>query len=440
MVSESRDATQSIQLGLRDLLMGWDEQARLHFRAAVRADETCALAWAGLMLTEGVNAESRSALEQILTNEYAATPQETALLSSLLRLAQGDRSGAGEEFAARAAQFRADTLSACWAVLLLHDGYDSISRKPLPTQERALELAQQLYERDAKNPLFCYFRGWVESDAPEPSQAALEAAQQAALSLPHHPAAQLLCGHLLCRNGQLTDALSHLRAASEEAEKARKDVPHGTKILSYPLELWPLEVRAKLYESSTLWMLNRVEESAALEKELLQQAAQIHPRLKHMPGAILLHAEARTLPLRKLLGSHKCPNDINPAVQAATPRQADKDDPLLDVRDCLRFCCVAIKLPVEGKREQALRCLKSAEGCFKRLEAARATCEQQGAYALSAWVRAHDACQQALFMARAAVYPDSEDFWNQSLEEARRKPATLLMPAVIPRQQKRHTK
>ncbi len=437
MAADNEESNSCVQLGLRDMLLGWDEQARLHFRAAVTADADCALGWAGLMLTEGATAESRDALERVLSDGVRMTPAEESLLSTWLRLARGDRSGAGEEFAERAARFRNDILSACWAVLLLHDGYEEIGGKPFANQRRALEIAQQLYERRPGDGLVSYLRAWVEEAAPVPSETALEAARQAAEVMPEHPATQLLYGHFLFRNGQIAGAISALHKAAERAGEARRIVPHGTmehagQGLDSP-EFWPLEIRAKLYESSLLWIQGKQRESLLIQSDLMKMANQTAAPYAAAPGAVLLHWEARTLPLRLLMLAPKVPSDaqIAAATKASLPQPAAKRDPVLEVRDCLRFCLVARQRAAAGKVAEAIKCIKAAELSFQGLEAARERCAGQGPYILSAWTRAHEACQSALFAAKAAAYPDTSDVWLLSLEKVQ-KPATMLMPPVLP--------
>ncbi len=437
MSSDHAEAKQHIQSGIRDTLLGWDEQARQHFRAAVAADPQCALGWCGLMLTEGATAEAQNALGEIFASDYAGTPQEEALLSSWLAMIQGSRGRAGEEFAERSLQYRNDTLSACWAIYLLHDGYDNLSGKALPNQARALQMAQELYERRPEDALVSYLRGWVEASAPEPSETALTAAQQAANLLPEHPSAQLLYGHLLYRKGQLQQAIGYVHHAAELAAMARPFVPHGTnqqpETGSASLASAPLEVRAKLYESTLLWLNGQKKESLVLQSQLLRATAAVPREDSLLPGAVLLHWEARTLPLRLLLLSPELPTDkqVAAACKAALPALVETSDALLDFRDCLRFCLVARQRAAAGKGADAQRCITAAGGSLHRLEEARERCEGQGGYVLSAWERAREACQQALCAAKAATYSESSDIWLRCLEEQQR-PATLLMPPVIP--------
>ncbi len=441
MVTEDDVAKNAMQNGLRDLLMGWDERARLHFREAVSADADCALAWCGLLLTEGNRTDIREQLSRFMEQEVRLTPQEAALLSGFLRWAQGDASGAGEEFAERAARYRNDLLSACWAIRLLHNGYEEIGGKPLPRQQRALELAQQLYERFPQDFLVAFMRGWVEESAQRPSAEALSAARFAAQSMPQNPAAQHLYGHLLYRNGQIQDALPYFHSAADFAERERKNVPHGTmeqgKTRSYPLELWPLELRAKLYESTLLWLNGHMRESLLIQSQLLKQAAAVDSRLAQCPGAVLLHWEARTLPLRMLMLNPELPTDkqVAGAVMAATPLITASHDPMLELRDCLRFCLVARQRAAANLSDQAQKCLQTAEKCARRFEAARDLCAGQGSYTLSAWVRGHEACTLALHAAKAEVYPSTADIWLHGLEKGQ-KTSSMLMPPVLPLQKK----
>ncbi len=438
MATENELTQSHVQLALRDMLFGWDESAQLHFRAAVEADDSCALAWLGLMLTEGVTEENRRQLETLLgSDDVAATPPEMSLLMTWLRLLRGERAGAGDEFAERAAQFRADSFSAYWAVLLLHDGYE-LTGKPRANQTRSLNMARELYERRPDDAYACYLRAWVEESAPEVSDEALAAARKAVTLMPAHPSMQLMLGHLLYRKGLLAEAIEHLREASSRAEELRKNVPCGTFLKTqdgtYPVECCPLEIRAKLYESTLLWISGKERESLLIQASLLKQMRSMESTLKDAPGAVLLRWEAATLPLRLLMLRPSLPSDaqVSAAAQAAMPAQAEKGDALLDVRDCLRFCVVARQRAAAGKVKQAIRCVEAADKSLKRLQEAETQYRGQGAHQLSAWTRACEACTQALLAAKAAAYPETACIWLQSLEQAQR-PATLLMPPVLPK-------
>ncbi len=442
MASDDEELKTQVQLGLRDTLMDWGEQARLHFRAAVELDPDCAMAWAGLLLTEGATAEVRSALERSLAEEAMLTPQETAVISIWLRLAQSGQGGAGDEFAERAERYRHDVLSACWAVRLLHDGYEEIGGKPLPSQQRALKLAQSLYERWPDNPLVVYMRAWVEESSPTPSDEAMNAAKFAAEVMCAHPATELLYGHLLYRKGQLEEAILHLHQASTRAgECRRKNVPCGThdKCIqaSERLETWPLELRAKLYESTLLWLKGQHRESLTLQSELLQCVKNLSQNSMQGQGEILLFFEAQTLPLRLLMLSPKLPSDaqVAAATKAAQTRSQHPDSVNLsrlyqDYRDCLRFCVVARQRAAAGRQAHALRCIKSAEACAQRIHESLER-DEWNAYTQSALTRADEACQLALLAAKAAAYPDSSELWVDMLEKSSRR-SSLLMPPVLP--------
>ncbi len=453
MASDNEVVRTETQLGMRDLLMAWDEMARLHFRTAVSADPTSPMAWCGLMLTEGVTPEARAALEQILEGGVALTPQESALLSIFLKLVQGDRSGAGEEFARRAEVYRADVLSQCWAVFLLHDGYERVGSRwhAMRTQKRAQDMAWKLYQQrglDAiaekgrvwslQDELASYMLAWVNESAPLPNDHAMWASKELSTMMPEHPSVHLLLGHHFFKLRQFSEAISCFRQASKLAEQARKNVPHGTLEQGdgkeYPVEMCPLELRAKLYLSTVLWLDGQRRESLWLQSELLRYTRNIQTELASAPGAVLLRWEAASLPLRLLMLDKKLPSDaqVAAASKAAVPAVTESNDPLLDVRDCLRFCLVARQRAATGKGTQARRCIEAAEASFKRLTEARSRCEGQGAYVLSAWTRAHEACQQAIFAARAAAFPDTSEIWLNSLEDASR-PASMLMPPVLPR-------
>ncbi len=436
MATENEDVKAAVLRGMEDTLMGWDERARIHFREALKHEPRNMLAWGGLLLTEGATGETRDALDSILLEDVPATPQEMSLLTTWLRLAQGEHYGAGEEFAERASRYRNDILSACWAIVLLHDAYDELNGQPLPHQRKALEIAEQLRAKHPQHPLVAYLRGWVEESAPVPSETALAAAAFAAEAMPEHPAPQQLCGHLYFRTGQLEKAAESFHKASALAGQGRIIVPHGTKKTADSSVdtglLSPLEIRAKLYESTVLWLLGKKRESLVLQAELLKNAQEITMDEASTPTGILLLYEARTLPLRLLMLHPQLPTEAQ--VMAATsatkvPLVLSKGDPLLDYPYCIRYCLVARQRAAEGKTMQAMRCIQYAQECLTRLE--KALEEEQGALLKSALTRACEACGTALLAARAATFEDSSDIWLDSMEKNQRRPS-LLMPPVLP--------
>ncbi len=438
MATENEDVKKVVLLGIEDTIMGWDERARIHFREALKHEPENMLAWGGLLLTEGATGETRDALDRILLEDAPATPQEISLLTTWLRLAQGEHHGAGEEFAERAARYRNDDLSACWAIVLLHDAYDELSDQPLPHQKKALALAEQLYEKHPQHPLVAYLRGWVEESAPIPSETALAAAVYAATAMPEHPSPHQLCGHLYFKTGKLEAAAESFHQAAERAGQGRKNVPCGTNqtepnAASSSLP-WPLEIRTKLYQSTVLWLLGKKRESLLIQSELVKNAKAVTRETAETPSGILLLYEARTLPLRLLMLSHQLPSEaqLKAAENAAAlaPELASCGI-AQDYSNAIRFSLVARQRAAKGKLVQAARCIQSAEKCLERLK--KALEAEQGAMLQSALTRACEASETAILAAKAAAYENSSDIWLDSLEKSQRRPS-LLMPPVLPHQ------
>ncbi len=433
MASATEECCEHVFHGLQDILLGWDESAHARFLAAQAADPDCALAQLGALLTAtGLpDAAQREALEASISHELAMTPAEAALVSTGLVLLSGERETAAQEFRKRVETWRADVLSACWAVLLLHDGYDETG-KPLPNQAIALEMIQQLWlKHRAGHPcsaIVCYLRALMEETAPVVSEEALQSAQQAAYLLPTHPSPRLLWGHLLFRSGRVKESIPHFSKAVELAVAMR--VAQGDDAKNPPYD-WPLEMRARLYESTALWVDGQAK--AARKTRRTMNAWPLCVDNPAAPGNILLRWEANTLPLRVLVLSPKVPYDgeIDAAVKAATPKPSLKDDAVLHLRDCLRFCLVARQRAHASKWADALRCIEAAEKSYKKLEESRTHAEQGGA--LSSWMRACEACEVAINAAKAVSYPSSAEIWRQNCARAQRA-ASLLMPPAVPEQ------
>ncbi len=428
-----------LNLGMQDMLLGWDEQALYHFthafeeiarsQEAGNADDLSPLVVLGIMLTRGPSREYIDLMQRQLAADVPMTPQEMNLMNTFLCLLRGERQGAGEEFAARADQFRADWLSASWAAILLHDGYDEIGN-PLPGQKKALAIADRLYAEHSGQWAACYARALVEETAPQVSDTALEAARKACELLPEHPSTWLLLGHLLYRRGEGQGAIDALGQSVQRAEKARENVPHGT--IAAALVYWPLELRARLYLCTVLAQEGRAGESQALIKELVPDSPKDIAQLPDSLGKSLLDWEARTLPLRLLVLRQKLPS------QAEVTRAISFSETLMPsasqaatrlYHDCMRYCLAARKSAAEGKKQHALACLKAAEEAAQKLQSRRDELAK-APHALSSFERAQEACRMAVLSVRLLVFKDTADIWRDSLEEAMR-PASLRMPPVL---------
>lgn len=419
-----------IEAGFNDLLLGWEESARVRFAQALQqatgpANQSL-LTYCGMMLTSrSLDARDAVLMElREIIDKVPSTPVEHSYLKNFLLLTRGDIAGAAQGFDERAQKYRRDIFSALWAAMLYHCadvGYDALER-PHEYQARALQLARDLYQREPQNPLVCYVRAYIEEAAPKVSEEALRAACQAADALPFHPMPQLLYGHLLYRCEQAEKAVPYFKKALELSEHEL-----------IPASLNRLKMIAALYESTALWSSRQ--EEAALATRRAMNAQQLNRDALSDPAEILLRWEANTLPLRVLVLRATPPtlNEINAAVKAATPQPALADDPVLHVRDCLKAALYARARAQQHNLDYAQKSLQLARVALGKLEESQDVVFARGQEFITPWYRAHEACRIAILAAGADVFPESDDFWKK-VASAGMRPATMLMPPPIPKQ------
>lgn len=425
LATDNPTAQQAVKAAMLDLLLGWNESARVHFARAVEADNTCTLAYAGLWMTDADPARLKENLANLTEkfHQSAGTPIETFYISCFLKLLSNDQLGAAEDFCSRAAIYKNDVLSACWGILLLHCadlGYDEQGRA-LTRQARALELAGRLYAERPENPLVCFVRAYVEEAAPEVSKQALEAAAKAAALLPEHPVPSHLLGHLLYRSKRAEEAVPHFMKAVTLA--TRKDIPEweSSQLMT-----------SRLYVSTAMWSCGQNAKALATRRVL--SAMPLNREHLHAPAVILQRWEAATLPLRVLVASPEVSRTglITAAAAAAEVKPPlPWEDPVLHVRDCLRATLYARLRAHSGNTEHATRSLALAEDALKKFELTREDVLARGIHYITPWMRALEACQVALSKARAEVYVRTSDMWEESARMAVR-PVTLMLPPVIP--------
>ena len=428
LATDNAVAREAMKAGMLDLLLGWEESARLHFARAVEADDMCSLGYVGLLMTEP-EPERRNASLAALTeriNTLPATPVETFYLATFLKLLTNDKVGAAEDFCARAERYRHDTLSACWGILLLHCvdvGYE-LEGDVRPMQRRALELATRLYAAHPDDALVCFVRGYIEESSPQVSEEALEAARKAAEGLPEHPVASHLYGHLLYRSGKAADAVPHFMQAVKLA--TRDDIP-----------AWESSVlmTSRLYVSTAMWSAGMDARARATRRAM--NAMELDREHLDEPAVILQRWEAATLPLRVLLMENKYVRSglIAAAAKAAEVRPAlPGDDPVLHVRDCLRAALYVRLHAHDGNTQYAQRSLQLAEQALVRFAETREAVLARGIHYITPWIRAMEACEIAVANARAAVYTRTADMWKEVAERSVR-PVTLMLPPVMPQRQ-----
>ena len=409
---DNEEAERAAKAGMLDLMLGWEESATDYFARALEKEPRCTLAHAGEILLRGDHGEH---LEKLRANleSLISTPAEDFYLAAFLKWAANDRGGCVKDFAQRADTFRADKPSTLWCIFL--------SYLLTETRDDAVVRAIQLYERFPNDAVVCYARAYVEQNAEEVSDEAMEAAEKSVRLMPDHPMTHHLCGHLLYRRG--------------EYKKAAECFNHAAILAS--------ERKLPLYESSQ-WWISRLYESTALYADGNSAAAlKIRRALNSIPidkehrysrGTVFHRWEANTLPLRVLVAAKSSKltlGAISAASDAATPKPALEQDTVILVRDCLRATLHARLHATKGKLKYAVRSLNIAEKALTDFEKTQETTVADYPMEVTPWMRAHEACVMALNIARAEIYTDTADIWREKVSAAK-QPSVLLLPPAIP--------
>lgn len=403
----SEEKSRLTNLGFEYFLCGAEEEARTAFHAAAADEVPSPLTDLGLVLCAASRDERHTAMENMKLHleEASLTPQEAFFFQTMLLFANGDTLGAAEEFLAHAEQYRRDRLSLSWGILLLH--YTATEEA---TQQRCLKLASEFHARFPEDTTAAYLRALCEEFYPTDkiSEEALSCAQQAATRFPY---AYPLHGHLLFRQGKISEAIHVFHVAQKETEKN-----------SY------LNLLLRLYESSALWSAGRTKEALRSRRELntaLKLTGEPQTRAEW-----LWRWEANSLPLRVLL-TRKERFDLSD-IQAA--KKAMDSSPAVG-QGSTTYCNCLVRLATaryhlqRGKRGEASRYLVQAEADLKSLTSQNIF---HTPFAKSLFVRACQACEQGILLVRSEVYPSTADVWQENLKLSE-KAATLLLPPVLPR-------
>lgn len=424
LATSNEESTELIALGMQELLLCDDENASAYFTQALAIDEECSpLAYLGLYLAQSHAAAEDSPLDELKerVQDFAATPPEAFYISSLLLLTQNNVKQAQEEFTKRADRYRADMLSTCWAIQLLHysdHGYNS-EGEIRPLQQQARERAQKFYVAQPDNPLACYLRALVEESAPAISEEALQAGKKATDLLPDHPTVLHLYAHLLYRAGKIKEATEVFHQTYELATSQGKEM---------------MSLQARLYESVALWSSGETKKALAIRREL--NAIKIDSSTSAAKKSFL-EWEAHTLPLRLLVLTDREPNpaDITAAVRAALPQGAPQDDFHAKTVQSIEASLQGRIFLTRGRKKDALISLRKAEQLLGELEREQGTYLESHAHLRTYYVRMHDAARIAINATRAKLYSSTADVWETSAQEAAGQPTTAQLPPTVPVQQ-----
>lgn len=412
---ENQEAKRQLNLGLQNCLLGYQEKARHHFQEALKADNNCLLAHVGMLMVYPSGSDTyKLHLQQInlLVDDTILTPAEEWYLSAFLQYIMGDVSGAAKAFHERAAFYRRDVMAACWDIALSHfaaeQGGDIISR------------AEKLILLFPDNGPAHFCRALLEEYSSKPSENALKSAQKAVELLPRSAPAHQLLGHLLSRSGKHQDAILHYRNALQLStdDLSAIELSHAA---TYRI--------AALSEASSYWQIGNKIDALKRSMALTRQISARPDTASE--GDILLHWEARTLPLRLLVLQPTAPAGaaINAAAKACN---APEDDPVHIVQQCLVAAIQTRSLADSGRFSIATQTLQKAENYLAHLQRESHEMSHRGGITNTCYKRSLRACQAALYRAKVSLYPDSTHIWQPYLDEQLAIPESRLLPPVLP--------
>lgn len=415
-VLENKEAKRHLNLGFQQCLLQYPEKARQHFSKALAEDDTCLLAHVGMMMVSPAGSDTYKLHLKKLNegiDQAFLTPAEEWYLSTFLQYIAGDLKGAAAAFRERAALYRRDSMAACWDIILGH--YAAAEQG-----DTLIRRADSLLKTQPDNALFCYARALLEEYAAKPSENALKAAKKAVSMLPDSAPAYLLHGCLQGRSGKHSEAVSSFNAA---LNFSMDDLEHQ------PLSEASVYRTAALSEICAYWQsgqkIDALKRCLALTREIPAAAN------TGGEGDILLHWEARTLPLRLLVLQPTAPSGA--AINAASKScNAPEGTPLHYVQSCLKAAIQTRSLADSGRMTAASQTLQKAEQALAQLEQEDFEMSRHGGITLTCYKRATRACKAALYRAKLSLYPDSKDIWKPYLDELLAQPDTRLLPPVLP--------
>ena len=412
--SENEALKMHLNQGMQACLFNYREKAVYHFNQATKLDPESVMARICHMLLHSSRSQeykdSLQATNQLL-EDAMLTPVEEWYVSTFLQHITGDIQGAADAFHKRASVYRRDLTAALWDIQLnLHragQGSDIITR------------ADALAERFPDNPLVHYCRALLDEHSATPSEKGLKCAQKAVELMPGSPAAHQLLGHLLGRSGRHNEAIPHISEALRlyKADLSHIETSHAAGYRT-----------SQLAEASAYWEAGNKADALKRSLALIREI----PGTIAGEGDILLHWEARTLPLRLLVMQPVAPTGaaINAAAKACN---APQNTPLELIQNCLVAGIQARALADSGRPIIAQQTLTKSEKILDELCKETDNMIQQGGVTHTCYSRALSACMGATIRARIALYKDSADIWQPRLDTILNRRQTRFLPPVLPR-------
>lgn len=419
LATENRETSRIINLALQDTLLGYDSRARAYYIRALNLEPQSAIALCGLMLLEQSDRSQYTQQLQQLTAiinspDFLATPEELFYIETFLKIISGDVSGAADDFAKRSERYRADILTACWAVSLYHS---------LGDEEKSRSLSQRLFEKHSENVLCLYLHCLVYENEKKIPCEIIKLSRELSASW-HHPMVLHLSGHLMNRNGMFAEARD---CFCRERNIIRGDILAFRIDKRDSFELH----RAGLYECASALKSSGPEfhmellNEAKLEKEVLHR------------GDVLYRWEVMTQPLRELVMRPTPPSakEVRRAVQSSVPHETIVDDDLChQFSECLKSV-LQVRVLVNSKRmNKANEVLEKAEQAYIRLRDSRDSLSMKSMTYTICYMRALDCAETSLNIARSLVFSDSASMWNNKVQDSlhQQKQFRMLPPMLVP--------
>lgn len=412
--SENEALKMHLNQGMQACLFDYREKAVYHFDQAIKLDPECVMAHVCHMLLHPSQSQeykdSLQATSQLL-EEAMLTPVEEWYVSTFLQHITGDIQGAAQAFRKRASVYRRDLTAALWDIQLNMDeegqGSELFAR------------ADALVERYPDNALVLYCRALLDEKSAIPSEKSLQSARKAVELMPGSPVAHQLLGRYLHRSGRLSEAIPHI---SEALRLYKEDLTHID--LSHAAGYRT----SQLAEVTACWEAGRKADALKRSLALIREI----PATLAGEGDILMHWEARTLPLRLLVMQPVAPTGaaINAAAKACNSPQ---NTPLELVQNCLVAALQARALADSGRPIIAQQTLTKSEKLLDKLTREGDNMIHQGGVTHTCYSRALSACMGATTRARIALYKDSVDIWQPRLDAILNRPQPRFLPPVLPR-------
>lgn len=415
LATEDNEVARLTNLGLQDALLGYDTRARAYYNRALNIEPNNALALCGLMMLEQHSridySQQLKKLTAIVNSpNYMATPQEMFYVETFLKLIAGDIKGAADDFRNRSIKYRADVLSACWSVALLHAAQD----------DSAMNMAKELFDKYPEHPLcqyiYCQLFQTSSSIPHEISELSLKCTE----NLNRHPMALHLAAHLHFKNSKIEESVKLL---SEERTKLLSDISTRKIDSKDSYEI----LRAELYLIS---IQKSYRDSLKLYRTLFSDNILADETVSR--NDILYRWEVMTLPMRLLLFRSIPPSadEVRKAIAYNVPHETFiEDDGAYQFGECLK-CILQLRVLHKGKRTQkAHELLQKAEYHFAQLRDNRANLSKKSVSYLLCYQRALDCAESAITLGRFLLYKDSSSMWNNKVNSAI---MNQLQPRMLP--------